>query len=99
MARCEGTTKAGARCKRTAPEGERFCSIHGSQAGREQPEAPKEAERPDQTGGDGDTSPRSRIPGARHVETGEDLLHVALGVAATLALFWLIRRGPKLPGL
>lgn len=28
MAQCEGTTKAGARCKRVAMEGSRFCSLH-----------------------------------------------------------------------
>ena len=28
MARCEGTTKAGARCKRDAVEGSPFCATH-----------------------------------------------------------------------
>jgi hypothetical protein len=28
MARCEGTTRSGARCKREAREGSRFCYLH-----------------------------------------------------------------------
>ena len=32
MARCEGSTKAGQRCKRSAREGERFCSTHTGSA-------------------------------------------------------------------
>ena len=48
--------------------------------------------------GPADDSRRERIPGARHIESPEDLLHVAVGVLATVALFWLIRRGPRFPG-
>lgn len=33
MDRCHGKTKSGERCKRTAAEGEEFCSIHADQAG------------------------------------------------------------------
>lgn len=32
MAQCGGTTKAGARCKRSALEGAGFCGLHGDQA-------------------------------------------------------------------
>ncbi len=32
MSRCEGSTKAGERCKRSAREGERFCSTHADSA-------------------------------------------------------------------
>ena len=132
MAQCEGTTKAGARCKRTAPEGERFCSIHagqeqsrtrgetgvqgkGSGEGRsrttketgpkqKKETGPKEKARA-KTGSSsrGDDQDRGdsrwdRFPGSRHLESPEDVLHVAVGVLATVALFWLLRRGPKLPG-
>ena len=31
MAQCQGVTKKGERCKRDAPEGERFCAIHVDQ--------------------------------------------------------------------
>jgi len=34
VAQCQGTTKKGERCKRDAPEGERFCAIHVDQAVR-----------------------------------------------------------------
>jgi len=33
--RCHGRTKAGERCKRTVPEGEEYCSLHGEQADAE----------------------------------------------------------------
>jgi len=36
MARCEGTTRSGARCKREANEGSRFCYLH--EASAEEPE-------------------------------------------------------------
>lgn len=32
MGRCHGKTKSGARCKRTAREGSRFCATHASQS-------------------------------------------------------------------
>jgi len=34
MARCEGTTKSGARCKRPAAEGATCCGIHADQERR-----------------------------------------------------------------
>ncbi|NNL30794.1 MAG: hypothetical protein HKO77_07210 [Gemmatimonadetes bacterium] len=99
MARCEGTTKAGSRCKRTAPEGERYCSMHAEQAGLDGSDKSRETRAPEQDGPHSkDESRWGRFPGARHMETSEDILHVAVGVLATVALFWLIRRGPKLPG-
>ena len=33
MTRCHGTTVEGERCKRDAPEGERYCYLHADQAG------------------------------------------------------------------
>jgi hypothetical protein len=39
VAQCKGTTKKGDRCKREAPEGAAFCSIHVDQAIRERPAA------------------------------------------------------------
>lgn len=99
MARCEGTTKAGTRCKRTAPEGERYCSIHADQARtRESSEQDGSSAQQDRGEPQGD-SRWERIPGARHIDSAEDILHVAVGVLATVALFWLIRRGPRFPGL
>ncbi len=35
MERCHGTTKAGERCKRSAPEGEMYCGLHAGQAAEE----------------------------------------------------------------
>jgi hypothetical protein len=35
VAQCKGTTKKGERCKREAPEGAAYCSIHQDQAVRE----------------------------------------------------------------
>lgn len=32
MDRCNGTTKSGARCKRSASEGSQFCAMHADQA-------------------------------------------------------------------
>lgn len=33
MARCSGTTKSGARCKRDALEGSAYCTLHQDQTG------------------------------------------------------------------
>jgi len=41
VAQCKGTTRKGERCKRDAPEGSGYCSIHQDQAARATP--PKEA--------------------------------------------------------
>ncbi len=50
MARCEGSTKAGERCKRSAREGERFCSTHAGSA----------AKATDETAGDTGQKERAR---------------------------------------
>jgi len=46
MARCEGTTKSGSRCKRSAAEDSAFCATHTDQGARDsEGSAPPEAER------------------------------------------------------
>ena len=62
------------------------------------PEAEETRSSKESGSGPAGDSRRERIPGARHIESPEDLLHVAVGVLATVALFWLIRRGPRFPG-
>lgn len=39
MERCHGRTKSGARCKRTVPEGSRYCASHADQAPQSGPAA------------------------------------------------------------
>ena len=43
MARCEGTTKDGARCRRPATAETRFCSWHAAQVDSETEPAPSES--------------------------------------------------------
>ena len=49
MERCHGTTKAGERCKRSAPEDARYCGMHADQATGE-PEEPAFEEAFDERG-------------------------------------------------
>lgn len=44
MDRCHGKTKSGARCKRAARKGSRFCATHASQS-----EGPGDADTPGET--------------------------------------------------
>ena len=84
MARCHGTTKAGARCKRTVAEGREFCSIHASAAAGETPGA-------ESAGSKGDD--REKL-----VASGQDLLHLMIGAAATVVVLWVLKRAPRFPG-
>ena len=49
MERCHGTTKAGERCKRSAPDGELYCGMHAGQAADE-PDAGEAVESEDERG-------------------------------------------------
>ena len=100
MARCQGTTKSGTQCKRNATEGADFCSTHA-------PDTAAEPKSSDKTGGSkgarndrpkGKKSGSGTASGDRHINSGEDLLHLAIGVAVTVAMFWLLKRGPRFPG-
>ena len=44
MSRCHGATKSGARCKRAAREGSRFCATHANQS-----QGPGDADAPGET--------------------------------------------------
>lgn len=94
MARCEGITKSGTRCKRTAPEGEAYCSIHADQAA-----ASGAGQDARSTGGDKASGARRSEGRTRAIESGEDFFHMAVGMAVAAAIFWLIRRGIRFPGL
>lgn len=71
MSRCEGTTKAGERCKRTAREGERFCSTHADSA----TDTAEGTAREERTRRDTNRSPESEC-----VE--RDIFDAAFGLAA-----------------
>ena len=100
MARCQGITKAGAQCKRNAMEGEDYCSIHlradSPRSTRRESEPEDRTAQADNEVHD-DSEPRKKW-GSRHVQSGDDFLHLAIGVAIGVAFFWVLRRGTKLPG-
>lgn len=105
MARCQGTTKSGARCKRGATGAEDYCSVHGrdrtTSTGPDAPAPEKDAvgqETPDQDGAGTDRAAKKGFR-SKHINSGEDLLHLAIGAVATLAMLWLLKRGPRPPGL
>ena len=105
MARCQATTKSGARCKRNAPEGEDHCSVHNKARAQSAEPAPDPSEQraPEQkTTDDGDSSREGTSKKGfrnKHINSSQDLLHLAIGAAATLAMLWLLKRGPRLPGV
>ncbi|MGI9625527.1 MAG: hypothetical protein ACR2QM_01715 [Longimicrobiales bacterium] len=109
MARCQGTTKSGAQCKRNTAEGEDYCSTHSpdnaaktkntaktgntaktKSSGKNGGSKGAQSDRPKGKGSGSGT-----VSGDGLVSSGEDLLHLAIGVAITVAMFWLLKRGPR----
>ena len=93
MARCQATTKSGTRCKLNAPEGADLCSIHRKARAASAESAPV----------NGDEVPDADKPQKRfrskHINSSQDLMHLAIGAAATVAMLWLLKRVPRPPGL
>ena len=50
MDQCQGKTKAGERCKRTAADGEEYCSMHADQAAHASAAEETESANPDDLG-------------------------------------------------
>ncbi|MEN8145515.1 MAG: hypothetical protein ABFS14_11255 [Gemmatimonadota bacterium] len=72
MSRCEGSTKAGERCKRSAPEGSRFCSAHADSATNTAEETSRET-----------NGAKRAADGARECECVErDVFDALFGLAA-----------------
>ena len=85
MARCEGTTKDGARCRRSASNGSTFCSWHAREAETETDPVADEQEPDMEQSGSEPESPSSR----KHPLAGFALLGVV--AVALLALRRVIR--------
>ena len=88
MAQCKGTTKAGARCKRSSAEDSEFCSIHAPE------EATSRSEESSETKSTSETKSSSEWSGP----AGMDLAGLLIGAAATVAIILLFKRVPRFPG-
>ena len=88
MAQCKGTTKAGARCKRSSAEDSEFCSIH----------APEEAPSSSGQSGENEPSGDTRSSNEWSGPAGMDLAGLLIGAAATVAIILLFKRVPRFPG-
>jgi hypothetical protein len=75
VSRCEGSTKAGERCKRSAREGERFCSTHADSATNTAEESARNTAREDQAERDTNRSCESE-------GVGRDVFDALFGLAA-----------------
>ncbi len=76
MDKCQGKTKSGAQCKRQAVEGSEYCSSHQPAEDAEWAEEAEEADEAEE---------------AEAQDLTQDLMLIALGLAATGALFLVLK--------
>ena len=91
MGQCKGTTKAGARCKRSAADDSEFCSIHEpvEEAAEATAEATADAQDADDQAADDQADDRS---------PALDLVPLLIGAAAAVAMVVILRKVPRFPG-